>query len=143
MGKMPLKKTLAWTTQKGTRMSADLQYASWRDKIEMTAFPESTVFVESLRLDFYAGETLIGTMYDETLNGNAAIRLFGLEGKIMCNVSDAYEGDDQLIVFDGLDFQALERAWDVLAEAYDPEIYQLRQKYRAQANPRVPEIHFY
>jgi hypothetical protein len=138
---MPLKKTLTWTTTKGTEMSADLYYRSWWDKIEKMLNPACTDFVEWLHVEFFVGKTPIGTMDDETINGCAVIRLFERDGKIICTVDD--EGYAQLIVFDGLDFLTVERAWDTLAEAYDPEIYQLRQQYRLQAKSRVPEIHYY
>jgi hypothetical protein len=80
-------------------------------------------------------------MHDESCNGTAAIRLFELDGKIVCTVDDG--GNDQLIVFDGLDFVTLERAWDSLAKVYDTEIYDLRQKYRSESEPVDFQAKFY
>jgi hypothetical protein len=122
-------------------MSADLYYMSWRDKKERLIDPDCTDFVESLHVEFFAGSDVIGIMRDETCNGAAAIRLFELDGKIVCTVDDG--GNDQLIVFDGLDFETLERAWDSLAKAYDSEIYGLRQKCRTDSEPVDFQVKFY
>jgi hypothetical protein len=136
-----LERTLRWETSKGTEMTAILTYAAWFDNPREWVNAETPTFIEMLSVELYAGDTLLGSMQDETIDGHAIVPLFEFEGKTQCMVDD--EGELRLIMFDGLNHAELEKTWDLMAQEFDPDIWKLRVERKAQMDNINPIVEIF
>ncbi|MDR3255206.1 MAG: hypothetical protein LBT31_06535 [Synergistaceae bacterium] len=133
---MALKKILEWRTPGGTNMWGELYYEAIFDSHRELADESTPDFIEFLRLEIYANGERLGVIENEGLNGAAVISVFDVGGLTHCLLED--KGKLKLVAFDGLTWDDLEAAWDVLSKAFNGDIWALRRERKAEKNARRP-----